>query len=109
TATGAFTSSDDLLNRIHTLILRAIENNAVSLFTDCPHREKLGWLEETHLLASAMLYDYDFAGIYAGTSRNIADAQATGGPQAGNVPTTAPPFKLGRVPEIAPQYVLFQP
>ncbi|MDE3063050.1 MAG: family 78 glycoside hydrolase catalytic domain, partial [Acidobacteriota bacterium] len=31
---GSFSSSDDLLNRIHTLILRAIENNAVSLFTD---------------------------------------------------------------------------
>ncbi|HET7102931.1 MAG TPA: family 78 glycoside hydrolase catalytic domain [Terracidiphilus sp.] len=93
--TGSFTSSDVLLNRIHTLILRAIENNAVSLFTDCPHREKLGWLEETHLLASAMLYDFDFARLYAATARNIADAQAASGPEA------------GRVPEIAPQYVVF--
>ena len=108
-ATGDFASSDDLLNRIHTLILRAIENNAVSLFTDCPHREKLGWLEETHLLASSMLYDFDFARLYAATARNIADAQTTEGPKVGNVPSTAPPFKLGRVPEIAPQFVLFEP
>jgi hypothetical protein len=94
---GFFLSSDDLLNRIHTLIVRAIENNAESLFTDCPHREKLGWLEETHLLASSMLYDFEFSGLYAATARNIADTQAVNGPKA------------GRVPEIAPQYVLFEP
>lgn len=94
---GSFSSSDDLLNRIHTLILRAIENNAVSLFTDCPHREKLGWLEETHLMAPSMLYDFDFSGLYAATARNIADTQRTGGDQD------------GMVPEIAPQYVVFDP
>jgi alpha-L-rhamnosidase len=92
---GSFSSSDELLNRIHTLIVRAIENNAVSLFTDCPHREKLGWLEEAHLLAPSMLYDFDFSGLYAATARNIADTQKQDGPNA------------GRVPEIAPQYVVF--
>jgi alpha-L-rhamnosidase len=94
-AIGSFTSSDDLLNRIHLLIVRAIENNAVSLFTDCPHREKLGWLEEAHLLAPSMLYDFDFSGLYAATARNIADTQKQDEPNA------------GRVPEIAPQYVVF--
>ena len=93
---GSFASSNELLNRIHTLILRAIENNAVSIFTDCPHREKLGWLEETHLMAPSLLYDFDFAGLYAATARNIADAQTHGGPKA------------GLVPEIAPQYVVFK-
>ncbi len=77
------------------LIVRAIENNAVSLFTDCPHREKLGWLEEAHLLAPSMLYDFDFSGLYAATARNIADTQKQDEPNA------------GRVPEIAPQYVVF--
>jgi hypothetical protein len=94
---GAFVSSDDLLNRIHNLILHAIENNAESLFTDCPHREKLGWLEETHLMAPSLLYDFDFAGLYAATARNIRDTQRTEGPKA------------GMVPEIAPQYVVFDP
>lgn len=94
---GSFVSSSTLLNRIHTLILHAVENNAESLFTDCPHREKLGWLEETHLLAPSMLYDFDFADLYAATARNIADAQKADGPSA------------GRVPEIAPQYVVFAP
>jgi hypothetical protein len=86
-----------MLDRIHLLILRAIENNAVSLFSDCPHREKLGWLEETHLMAPSLLYDFDFAGLYAATARNIADVQRGDGPDAGMVPTTAP------------QYVVFEP
>jgi len=94
---GRFASSDPLLNRIHTLILRSIENNAVSLFTDCPHREKLGWLEETHLMAPSMLYDFDLSGLFAATARNIADAQYADGPYA------------GMVPDIAPEYVVFQP
>jgi len=97
TSVGTFISSDKLLNRIHELIVRAIENNAESLLTDCPHREKLGWLEETHLLAPSLLYDFDLGGIYAATARNIADAQQPDGPKA------------GRVPEIAPQYVVFEP
>jgi hypothetical protein len=80
---GSFTSSDERLNRIHALILRAIENNAQSIFTDCPHREKLGWLEEAHLLAPSMLYDFDFAGLYASTAHNIADAQKTEGVKMG--------------------------
>jgi len=94
---GEFASSDEMLDRIHLLILRAIENNAVSLFTDCPHREKLGWLEETHLMAPSLLYDFDFAGLYAATARNIADVQRGDGPETGMVPT------------IAPQYVVFEP
>ena len=77
--------------------MRSIENNSVSIFTDCPHREKLGWLEETHLMASSLLYDFDFAGLYAATARNIADAQRHEGPKA------------GMVPDIAPEYVVFDP
>ncbi len=94
---GSFASSDHLLNRIHTLIVRSVENNAVSLFTDCPHREKLGWLEETHLMAPSILYDFDYAGLFAATARNIADEQRQDGPKA------------GMVAEIAPQYVVFDP
>ena len=94
---GEFASSDENLNRIHMLILHAIENNSMSIFTDCPHREKLGWLEETHLMAPSLLDDFDFAGLYAATARNIADAQRRDGPKA------------GMVPEIAPQYMVFEP
>ena len=89
--TGEFESSDALLNAIHKLIVEAEHNNEVSLFTDCPHREKLGWLEETHLVAAGLMFDNDVRGIYAATAQNMADAQ----------------HQDGEVPTIAPQYVVF--
>jgi len=91
--TGSFASSNEMLNAIHKLIVEAMLNNEVSLFTDCPHREKLGWLEETHLVASGLMFNNDLQGLYGATARNIADAQKPD----------------GMVPTIAPQYTMFGP
>src|ERR1035441_9165097 len=96
--TGSFESSDETLNAIHKLIVNAMHNNEVSLFTDCPHREKLGWLEETHLVASGLMFNNDLRGLYAATEKNIADAQHVDG----GVPTTAPQYtKFGTEPKYA--------
>lgn len=96
--TGSFESSSDMLNSIHKLIVNAMHNNEVSLFTDCPHREKLGWLEETHLVASGLMFNNDLRGLYAATEQNIADAQHADG----LVPTTAPQYVVfGKDPKNA--------
>ena len=42
---GFFNSSFPLYNRIHSIILASAEANFYSVWADCPHREKLGWLE----------------------------------------------------------------
>jgi alpha-L-rhamnosidase len=89
--TGTFESSNEILNAIHKLIVNSMHNNEVSLFTDCPHREKLGWLEETHIVAPGLMFNNDLHGLYAATEQNIADAQ----------------HEDGDVPTIAPQYVVF--
>ena len=88
---GEFTSSIPLLDRIHTLILRAIENNTESVLTDCPHREKLGWLEESHLMGSAMNFDFGLERLYDKVEADMADEQKPD----------------GSVPTIAPEYVVF--
>jgi hypothetical protein len=90
---GSFESSSEMLNGIHGLIVEAMHNNEVSLFTDCPHREKLGWLEETHLVAAGLIANNDVEGLYRATDRNMADAQHAD----------------GMVPTIAPQYTRFGP
>jgi hypothetical protein len=87
-AAGSFESSSEMLNAIHKLIVNAMHNNEVSIFTDCPHREKLGWLEETHLVASGVMFNNDLRGLYAATAKNIADAQH----EDGGVPTIAPQY-----------------
>jgi hypothetical protein len=79
TETGSFTSSNDLLNRIHALILNAVRSNIVSILTDCPHREKLGWLEQTHLFAASLMSDYDVSALYRKTSDDMQDSQDPSG------------------------------
>jgi hypothetical protein len=89
---GEFASSDPLLNRIHLLIDRAVLSNTVSVLTDCPHREKLGWLEQTHLAGPSLMYNYGLAGLYAKMADDMADAQLAN----------------GMVPDIAPEYPVFE-
>ena len=87
---GEFASSNQMLNRIHKLIVMAMQNNTVSIFTDCPHREKLGWLEETHLVAPGLIFNTDLQRMFAATEQNMADAQKPDG----MVPTTAPQYTV---------------
>jgi hypothetical protein len=84
--TGEFSSSDELLDRIHHLILNALDSNLVSILTDCPHREKLGWLEQTHLFAASLMSNYDVEALYRKMGDDMADSQIA----SGLVPSIAP-------------------
>jgi alpha-L-rhamnosidase len=92
TVVGEFSSSNDLFNRIHVLIDRAVLSNLASVMTDCPSREKLGWLEQTYLNAGTLMWNYDVTGLYEKMASDIADAQLTDGPDAGLVPSIAPEY-----------------
>jgi len=83
---GTFDSSSDLLNSIHRIIDRAVQGNMYSVLTDCPNREKLGWLEETHLEFDTVARNYDVAAYYRQLVRNMAEAQESNG----MVPAIAP-------------------
>jgi hypothetical protein len=88
---GAFECSDATLNRIHQLILAAIRCNLQSVLTDCPHREKLGWLEVSHLLGRGIMYNFQAARFYTKVSRDMGEAQ----------------LDDGLVPDIAPEFTVF--
>jgi hypothetical protein len=90
---GSFECSDPMLNAIHGLIDKAILSNMQSILTDCPQREKLGWLEQSHLMAPAILFNYDVPTLYEKIGRDIREAQKPN----------------GLVPTIAPQYTQFGP
>jgi hypothetical protein len=89
---GEFSCSSDLFNRVATLIDWAIRSNTMSIITDCPHRERLGWLEQDHLMGPSLLYDHDLAALLTKVSGDMRDAQ----------------HKNGLVPDIAPEYVNFK-
>jgi alpha-L-rhamnosidase len=85
---GQFYCSNELFNRIHTLVRWAQRSNLASVLTDCPHRERLGWLEQTHLNGPALRYEFDLTRLLAKTAGDMADAQQADG----LVPDTAPEF-----------------
>ncbi|MFT4095081.1 MAG: family 78 glycoside hydrolase catalytic domain [Niabella sp.] len=89
--TGVFTNSNPLFNKTNELIKWAIKSNTVSLFTDCPHREKLGWLEQTHLMGSSVQYNYDVAALNRKIIVDMMQAQ----------------YPDGKIPEIAPEFTVF--
>jgi hypothetical protein len=87
-AVGTFTCSNDLFNRIYTLVRWAQQNNMMSLLTDCPTREKRGWLEQDHLNGPALRYNWDLAALSNKITNDMADSQHVDG----MVPSTAPDF-----------------
>jgi len=89
-AAGEFACSNNLFNRIRTLVRWAQMANMVSLMTDCPHRERLGWLEEDHLNGPALRYEFGLASLFTKTLNDIGDSQLTNG----LVPTTAPEYTV---------------
>ena len=62
--TGSFTSSDDLLNKMHSISKWTIVDNVHGIPEDCPHREKCGWLGDAHAFCEYALYNYDMYDFY---------------------------------------------
>ena len=89
---GSFSCSNELFNKTYTLIDWAVKSNMVSVFSDCPHREKLGWLEQAHLMWTSVCFNYDVTNLYRKQIEDMKYSQTS----------------EGLVPEIAPEYVKFE-
>jgi alpha-L-rhamnosidase len=88
---GTFRCSNELFNSINNLIEWSIKSNLASVATDCPHREKLGWLEQTHLMGNSIKFVYDIHNLYEKVINDMMEAQ----------------LENGLVPDIAPEFVPF--
>ena len=88
---GGFSSSDPFLNRLHAIVQRSVRSNMFSVFTDCPHREKLGWLEEVYLCFETIARAFDVEAHLHDCVRHMIEAQTD----------------EGLVPSIAPELVVF--
>lgn len=89
---GKFSCSSELFNSINKLILYAIQSNLQSVVTDCPHREKLGWLEQTYLMGGSVHYNFDIYNLYLKQVNDMMDSQTD----------------EGLIPSIAPEFVHFE-
>jgi alpha-L-rhamnosidase len=85
---GTFACSDPMYGRIDTMIDWAVRSNLAHVLTDCPQREKLGWLECSHLLWSSIAYRYDLSSFAPKITRDMRDSQEA----SGLIPTVAPSY-----------------
>ncbi|MGW4524065.1 family 78 glycoside hydrolase catalytic domain [Amycolatopsis sp. NPDC004378] len=88
---GSVDTANGLVNAVHGITRQAVRNNLSGIPTDCPAREKLGWLEQDHLVFDTISRNYDVAAYYRQFLRTVADAQTDS----------------GLIPDIAPEYVGF--
>lgn len=85
---GEFKCSKDLFNKIDDLIHWAVKANMSHVLTDCPHREKLGWLEVPYLMGNSIASRYNIARFYTKIARDCSDSQTSDG----MIPTVAPSY-----------------
>jgi len=90
---GSFECSIPLFNKIYDICRWAQRSNMQSVFTDCPHREKLGWQEEVHVHAGQIRWGWNADALFAKTCMDVADSQ----------------LEDGLCTCIAPEYVVFRP
>ena len=88
---GKFECSNALFNETNAMIDRSVRSNLQSVLTDCPHREKLGWLEVSHLMGPSIFYHRDVLNLYRKICRDTTESQ----------------LESGLVPDIAPEYTRF--
>jgi len=62
---GTFECSDEMLNRIHRTAIWTEISNLHSIPTDCPHRERCGWLGDAHVSAEMTIYNFEMANFWA--------------------------------------------
>jgi alpha-L-rhamnosidase len=89
---STFECSNSIFNAAHRLIQMAVRSNMQGIFTDCPHREKLGWLEQLHLNGPGLFFNYDLSTLMLKIMQDMLDAQGDD----------------GAMPNIAPHYVDFR-
>ncbi|MBR7099074.1 MAG: family 78 glycoside hydrolase catalytic domain, partial [Clostridia bacterium] len=76
---SGFECSDPFINKLYEISRRAQRNNLVSIPTDCPHRERLGWLGDALVVAEAELIEWNVEGLLESWLASVRDEQEESG------------------------------
>jgi len=74
---GEFECSDEQINKLHELAVRTMLNNTHGLPTDCPHRERCGWLGDAHTVAPFENYNFDLNNFWMKYMEDISSTSST--------------------------------
>lgn len=91
---GDVSTSSDIVNRLHRMSHFSIQSNMQSIFTDCPNREKLGWLADMLQSIEAIDRNFEMSAYLTQMQRVMAESQVVAGPDAGLVPAHTPEFPV---------------
>jgi alpha-L-rhamnosidase len=75
---GTFSCSDDQINQLHTLAMWTLTSNLHGFPSDCPHREKCGWLGDAHAIAKMTIYNLDMEAFWI---KYLNDIRSSSGSQ----------------------------
>ncbi|MCL6217465.1 glycoside hydrolase family 78 protein [Zunongwangia sp. M21534] len=85
---GSLKTSNHTLNSIFEICKNSYLSNLFSIPTDCPTREKNGWMADGFMVQEAGMLNYDSRNIYAKWVKDMIDAQQDSGNMPGIVPTS---------------------
>ena len=89
---GSLSASSENVTKVHEMITNSISDNMFNVITDCPHREKLGWLEVSQLLYPSIANNFNVAAYMEKISDDMIDAQK----ESGSIPSIVPPLTVGK-------------
>lgn len=95
---GGFSCSDERVNRLCEMILRADLTNLFHYPVDCPHREKNGWTADAALSAEQEILQMNIEDVHKEWLKTIRGAQIESGALPGIVPTGGWGFVWGNGP-----------
>lgn len=95
--TGAFNSDNQRLNNIQHMTRYASLSNLMDVPTDCPQRERRGWLGDAQLSTEVTISNFDMGAFYTKFLRDIRDSQVFLGNE-GQVPDCVPFYNHGGLP-----------
>jgi alpha-L-rhamnosidase len=93
---GAVTTSNARVNRLHKMAWYSFAGNIMSVFTDCPGREKLSYPADYTMPMGSIHRNFDLDAYLRTHERHLAEGQSVADtPMAGNVALKTPVYDWG--------------
>jgi len=93
---GTVMTSNERINRIHRMAQYSFASNTMTMFTDCPGREKQSYPADYTMVMGAIERNYDLTSYLRGHMRHFAEGQSMADtPMFGNVALKVPVHDWG--------------
>ena len=92
---GDIETSNERINRLHRMSYYSITSNTMSVFTDCPGREKLPYGADYVQPMGSLNANFDYAAYLRNMQVQLVEGQSKAGLDAGNVALKTPVYDWG--------------